>query len=254
MLPGGRWACLGASAGVLRLRERSAPQPPWGQLSPRRSCPVLRAGAPPQVRQRLRQRQEPLLLLLLQHAVRGGAGRARSGTVLPVTRVGGWGPLGKRRRPGSRGAQRCRRQPAGASRPPRARQKHPLPLYWVVTTHPLLPPQFVKVGIADPAIAWVDLGASHRAAKTSIGFAGHPVRRARLALALAAPAGVAAWRSARVAYGGGTPPTRASPQLRRPPPTLRPPCPPAASTSGARAGRRARSTRRPWPPSSDGTA
>lgn len=36
--------------------------------------------------------------------------------------------------------------------------------------------QYVKVGIADPAINWIDLGASRRSAKTAIGFTGHPVR------------------------------------------------------------------------------
>jgi len=33
----------------------------------------------------------------------------------------------------------------------------------------------VKIGIADPAINWIDLGASRRSAKTAIGFTGYPV-------------------------------------------------------------------------------
>lgn len=36
--------------------------------------------------------------------------------------------------------------------------------------------QYVKIGIADPAINWIDLGASRRSAKTAIGFTGYPVR------------------------------------------------------------------------------
>ncbi|KDD72317.1 hypothetical protein H632_c3522p0, partial [Helicosporidium sp. ATCC 50920] len=35
--------------------------------------------------------------------------------------------------------------------------------------------EFVKVAIADPKINWVDLGASRRQAKTSIGFTGYPI-------------------------------------------------------------------------------
>lgn len=48
--------------------------------------------------------------------------------------------------------------------------------------HPKPPPclpQYVKVGIADPTINWIDLGASRRSAKTAIGFTGYPVRCAR---------------------------------------------------------------------------
>jgi hypothetical protein len=42
---------------------------------------------------------------------------------------------------------------------------------------PILPAwQYVKIGIADPTINWVDLGASRRSAKTAIGFTGYPVR------------------------------------------------------------------------------
>jgi len=37
-------------------------------------------------------------------------------------------------------------------------------------------PQYVKIGIADPTIHWIDLGASRRSAKTAIGFTGYPVR------------------------------------------------------------------------------
>lgn len=33
----------------------------------------------------------------------------------------------------------------------------------------------MRVAIADPSIRWVDLGASRRQAKTSIGFKGYPV-------------------------------------------------------------------------------
>lgn len=33
----------------------------------------------------------------------------------------------------------------------------------------------MKIGIADPAINWIDLGASRRSAKTAIGFTGYPV-------------------------------------------------------------------------------
>ena len=36
--------------------------------------------------------------------------------------------------------------------------------------------QYVKIGIADPTIQWIDLGASRRSAKTAIGFTGYPVR------------------------------------------------------------------------------
>jgi hypothetical protein len=36
--------------------------------------------------------------------------------------------------------------------------------------------QYVKIGIADPTINWIDLGASRRSAKTAIGFTGYPVR------------------------------------------------------------------------------
>lgn len=44
--------------------------------------------------------------------------------------------------------------------------------------HPGVAPQYVKVGIADPTINWIDLGASRRSAKTAIGFTGYPVRHA----------------------------------------------------------------------------
>lgn len=37
----------------------------------------------------------------------------------------------------------------------------------------------MRVGISDPAINWVDLGASRRSAKTAIGFTGYPVRCVR---------------------------------------------------------------------------
>ena len=47
------------------------------------------------------------------------------------------------------------------------------------TVHPPGPPparpQYVKIGIADPTINWIDLGASRRSAKTAIGFTGYPV-------------------------------------------------------------------------------
>lgn len=35
--------------------------------------------------------------------------------------------------------------------------------------------EYVRMAIADPEINWVDLGASRRQAKTSIGFEGYPV-------------------------------------------------------------------------------
>lgn len=35
--------------------------------------------------------------------------------------------------------------------------------------------EYVKIGIADPTIQWIDLGASRRSAKTAIGFTGYPV-------------------------------------------------------------------------------
>lgn len=35
--------------------------------------------------------------------------------------------------------------------------------------------EYVRVGIADPSINWIDLGASRRSAKTAIGFTGYPV-------------------------------------------------------------------------------
>lgn len=35
--------------------------------------------------------------------------------------------------------------------------------------------EYVKIGIADPTIQWIDLGASRRSAKVAIGFTGHPV-------------------------------------------------------------------------------
>lgn len=55
-----------------------------------------------------------------------------------------------------------------------AAQAFPLPLH---CPPPFLSrAQYVKVGIADPEINWVDLGASRRSAKTAIGFTGHPVR------------------------------------------------------------------------------
>ena len=41
--------------------------------------------------------------------------------------------------------------------------------------------QYVKIGIADPTINWIDLGASRRSAKVAIGFTGYPVRCGRAA-------------------------------------------------------------------------
>ncbi|EFN59064.1 expressed protein [Chlorella variabilis] len=35
--------------------------------------------------------------------------------------------------------------------------------------------EYVKIGIADPTINWIDLGASRRSAKVAIGFTGYPV-------------------------------------------------------------------------------
>ena len=79
-----------------------------------------------------------------------------------VGRSGGRGALG-----GAPGAQAAWR-PALRALAPNARFRP--------SAAPRCPAQYVKVGIADPSIHWIDLGASRRSAKTAIGFTGHPVR------------------------------------------------------------------------------
>jgi hypothetical protein len=97
--------------------------------------------------------------------------------------------VGRRRSTGGTGAQGPCGAPAAAqlaavalhaacyrAQPPEPVPRDAVPSVLSGSWCPPISPQYVKVGIADPTINWVDLGASRRSAKTAIGFTGYPVR------------------------------------------------------------------------------
>lgn len=109
--------------------------------------------------------------------------------------------------PGRYQSQRVQAQPGLVS---------PAPCPGALRRAPLLL-QYVKVGIADPGINWIDLGASRRTAKSAIGFTGYPVRCSGGG-GLARPA----WAWGRKAWARGLTRPPRSPSYIPPRPSARP--------------------------------